>query len=88
MLFCARPLHSIVVSCLVLVTASASVKVEETVVATVQPGAAYVISPAGQRLATVTMRGSRHVILVVSRAPCSTKSCRSTASPSMTGVPA
>lgn len=59
-----RFLHSIIVSCLAMATATAAVKVEETVVATVQPGAAYVISPAGQRLATVTMKGSRHVILV------------------------
>lgn len=60
----ARCLRSLALLGLVLCTSAASAKVEETVVATVQPGAAFVISPAGQRLATVTMRGSRHVILV------------------------
>lgn len=64
MLSSSRPFHLFAVVCLAVATSKAAVKVEETVVATVQPGAAYVVSPAGQRLATVAMKGSRHVILV------------------------
>jgi thiol-disulfide isomerase/thioredoxin len=48
----------------VAATALANARVEESVVAPFQAGAAYIMSPAGLRVATITMRGSRHVILV------------------------
>lgn len=45
-------------------TALAAAKVEETVVGPVRPDATYVVSPAGARLATVTMKGPSHLVIV------------------------
>jgi hypothetical protein len=45
-------------------TAFAAAKVEETVAGPVRPDALYVVSPAGARLATVTMKGPSHLVIV------------------------
>jgi len=50
--------------CAASVAAWAQATVEETVVAPVRAGATYVVSPAGARVATVTMQGNRPVVLV------------------------
>lgn len=45
-------------------TAFAAARVEEAVVGPVRPDAVHVVSPAGVRLATVTMKGPSHLVIV------------------------